>query len=197
MIFFYQFSIDIHSHLQYDVFSRYRSTCGLFYREDPMSYLPSAPKSQDSSFAMDPATEDLACVLRPIAQVFLWVTRSLAFGSSDKEDLSRGLTKHLGPVADITIAHHYAFLRLMAHGTSERLKMHKPGCPCLGADERWILDVMNAFERGDTSRGRQGLASRLGAELSDKLAGLATELAFLYASSSVSAVVCSSRFWMD
>ena len=79
------------------------------------------------------------------------------------------------------LAHHYAFLRLIALAAPRRLRLHRPGCPCLGADETQILSIMGAFERDDAKSGLKRLADLIGPDITGQMLDLARDLSLLYA----------------
>lgn len=121
------------------------------------------------------------CGLQPAARLFLWMSRTMAFGTSDQQDMHARVAPHLGGGAALAIAYQYALLRIIAHHAKRRLKFHMPGCPCLGYDEAVILNAIGAFERHDTLEAQYILSLILTEPAHPQLMDLCKKIALLYA----------------
>jgi len=123
-----------------------------------------------------------ACSLDGVDRLFLWVGRSLAFGTQDHDLLGAQLSRRLGSVGPVVLAYHFAFLRcLCTEIRPRRLSMHMPDCPCVSGDEQDLVAIMGAARSDTPTMVAARLSHILKQPPSPGLTQAAAQLGLLYA----------------
>ena len=98
--------------------------------------------------------------LEPSERLLVWAFRCWAVALQDRtghhvclvwNEFARQFGRREGEAA---LAAFFAILRALQEHARRRLHHHQPACPCLGADELWLVCLVGSCQRGDASRAR-------------------------------------------
>lgn len=98
--------------------------------------------------------------LDPAEALLVWALRRWVLGLRENVGghlamVSQEFARQLdSPESDNALASFAALMRGLQEHARRRIRHHQPCCPCLGADEVWLVCLVGACQRGDLCHAR-------------------------------------------
>ena len=100
--------------------------------------------------------------LDPAEHLLVWSLRAMAVGHGDCPALSQTFERLCGPMGQAVLQAHFILVRLVGMSARRQLRVHAPGCPCVGADETAVVGLVAAAQDALRSGSDDLLRFRLG-----------------------------------
>lgn len=99
--------------------------------------------------------------LDPVEHLLLWSLRAMATGHDDCPALAQTFDRLCGPMGQAVLQAHFVLVRLIGLAARRQMRVHAPGCPCVGADETAIIGLAAAAQQALRARDDGLLGLRL------------------------------------
>ena len=79
-------------------------------------------------------------------RLLVWSLRTMAVGHSDCPLMEQTFGRLCGPMGPAVLQAHFILMKLIGMTARRPLRVHAPGCICLGADETAVVGVVAAAQ---------------------------------------------------
>ncbi len=85
--------------------------------------------------------------LDPAEHLLIWGLRTMAVGHGDCPAMGQTFERLCGGMGQATLQAHFILVRLLGMGARRQMRVHAPGCPCVGADETAVVGLVAAAQQ--------------------------------------------------
>jgi hypothetical protein len=85
--------------------------------------------------------------LDPAEHLLVWSLRAMATGHGDCPALGQTFERLCGPLGHAALQAHFILVRMIGMSARRQLRVHTPGCPCVGVDETAVVGLVAAAQQ--------------------------------------------------
>ncbi len=85
--------------------------------------------------------------LDPAEHLLVWSLRAMATGHGDCPALGQTFERLCGPLGQAALQAHFILVRMLGMSARRQMRVHTPGCPCVGVDETAVVGLVAAAQQ--------------------------------------------------